>query len=295
MTTRQSHLQQVALIASAVLAPFIFMSSSMKPWRGDRVNTFLGQEIVHPAIVGWHGLVGNLANVWTSYIALSAAAEENIQLKEKLSILQTRLMDYEEQVRQTARLRQLLGLSELRPEKMLVAEVIGTRVNNLFKALRISRGSLDGVKAGMPVIAPDGIVGRVIRTGLKESDVQLLVDFDFNLDVLLQRTRVRGVLNGFSNDLCRLNLQKGAEIRIGDTIITSGIVGGFPKGLKVGRVMRITYESDNVAQIITVEPWVDYRRLEEVMVLHQLDPELQKIVETAGRDWLERTLKSGNG
>lgn len=295
MTTRQSHLQQVALIASAVLAPFIFMSSPMKPWRGDRVNTFLGQEIVHPAIVGWHGLVGNLANVWTSYIALSAAAEENIQLKEKLSILQTRLMDYEEQVRQTARLRQLLGLSELQPEKMLVAEVIGTRVNNLFKALRISRGSLDGVKAGMPVIAPDGIVGRVIRTGLKESDVQLLVDFDFNLDVLLQRTRVRGVLNGFSNDLCRLNLQKGAEIRIGDTIITSGIVGGFPKGLKVGRVMRITYESDNVAQIITVEPWVDYRRLEEVMVLHQLDPELQKIVETAGRDWLERTLKSGNG
>jgi rod shape-determining protein MreC len=59
--------------------------------------------------------------------------------------------------------------------------------------------------------------------------------------------------------------------------------------------MRITYESDNVSQIITTEPWVDYRRLEEVMVLHQLDPELQKIVETAGREWLERTLKSGNG
>ena len=295
MTTRQSHLQQVALIASAVLAPFIFLSSPMKPWRGDRMNTFLGQEIVHPAVMGWDGLVENLRDVWNSYIALSTAAQENAQLKKKLDILQTRLMDYEEQVRQTSRLRQLLGLSELQPEKMLVAEVIGTRVNNLFKALRISRGSLDGVKAGMPVIAPDGIVGRVIRTGLKESDVQLLVDFDFNLDVLLQRTRVRGVLNGFSNDLCRLNLQKGAEIRIGDTIITSGIVGGFPKGLKVGRVMRITYESDNVAQIITVEPWVDYRRLEEVMVLHQLDPELQKIVETAGRDWLERTLKSGNG
>jgi len=295
VTTRQSHLQQVALIASAVLAPFIFLSSPMKPWRGDRMNTFLGQEIVHPAVMGWDGLVENLRDVWNSYIALSTAAQENAQLKKKLDILQTRLMDYEEQVRQTSRLRQLLGLSELQPEKMLVAEVIGTRVNNLFKALRISRGSLDGVKAGMPVIAPDGIVGRVIRTGLKESDVQLLVDFDFNLDVLLQRTRVRGVLNGFSNDLCRLNLQKGAEIRIGDTIITSGIVGGFPKGLKVGRVMRITYESDNVAQIITVEPWVDYRRLEEVMVLHQLDPELQKIVETAGRDWLERTLKSGNG
>ncbi|NBQ52747.1 MAG: rod shape-determining protein MreC [Proteobacteria bacterium] len=295
MTTRQSHLQKVALIASAVIAPFFFLSSTMKPWRGDRVNSIVGQEIIHPAMSTWHGMSTYLASVWQSYIALSGAAEENHQLKEKVAILQTKLMDYEEQVRQTARLRQLLGLSELQPEKMLVAEVIGTRVNNLFKALRISRGSLDGVKAGMPVIAPEGIVGRVIRTGLKESDVQLLVDFDFNLDVLLQRTRVRGVLNGFSNDLCRLNLQKGADIRIGDTIITSGIVGGFPKGLPVGRVMRITYESDNVSQIITAEPWVDYRRLEEVMVLHQLDPELQKIVETAGREWLERTLKSGNG
>lgn len=267
----------------------------MKPWRGDRVNTFLGQEVMHPAVSGWHGITGYVTGIWQTYIGLTQTARENRELKDRLAILQTRLMDYEEQVRQTGRLRQLLGLSELQPEKMLIAEVVGTRVNNLFKALRISRGSLDGVKAGMPVISPDGIVGRVIRTGLKESDVQLLVDFDFNLDVLLQRTRVRGVLNGFSNDLCRLNLQKGAEIRIGDTIITSGIVGGFPKGLKVGRVMRITYESDNVAQIITVEPWVDYRRLDEVMVLRQLDPELQKIVETAGRDWLERTLKSGNG
>lgn len=295
MTTRQSHLQKVALIASAVLAPFFFMSSSMKPWRGDRVNALVGQEVIHPAISIWHGFVTNLSDIWQSYIALSGAAQENQKLQAKIAILQTKLMDYEEQVRQTTRLRQLLGLSELQPEKMLVAEVIGTRVNNLFKALRISRGSLDGVKAGMPVIAPNGIIGRVIRTGLKESDVQLMVDFDFNLDVLLQRTRVRGVLNGFTSELCRLNLQKGAEIRIGDTIITSGIVGGFPKGLPVGRVMRITYESDNVSQIITVEPWVDYRRIEEVMVLHQLDPELEKIVETAGPDWLERTLKSGNG
>lgn len=295
MTLRQNNIQKFSLIGSAVLAPFVFMSSSMKPWRGDLVNTVVGQELLLPATLAWDGSVGSMKAFFESYLTLSGAAQQNRELRDKIAILETKLIDYEEQVRQSARLRKLLKLSELQPEKMLVAEVIGARVNNLFKSLRINRGNLDGVKVGMPVIAPEGIVGRIIRTGLKESDIQLLVDFDFNLDVLLQRTRVRGVLNGYSNDLCRLNLQKGAEIRIGDTIITSGIVGGFPKGHPVGRVMRITYESDNVSQIITVEPWVDYRRLEEVMVLHQLDPELQKIVETAGREWLERTLKSGNG
>jgi rod shape-determining protein MreC len=295
MNARQSHLQKVTLIASAVLAPFVFLSSSMKPWRGDRLNTFLGQEIVYPATAGWHGFSEHLARVWNSYIALTNAAKENAELKSQLATLQTKIMDYEEQVHQTERLRQLLGLTERQPEKMLVAEVVGSRVNNLFKSLRINRGSADGVKAGMPVTSPNGIVGRVIRTGLNESDVQLIVDFDFNLDVLVQRTRVRGVLQGFSDDLCRLHLQKDAEIRIGDTIVTSGIVGGFPKGMQVGRVLRITYESDNVSQIITVDPGVDYRRLEEVMVLRQLDPEIQKIIETAGREWLDRSVKNGNG
>src|SRR5690606_27492566 len=130
---------------------------------------------------------------------------------------------------------------------------------------------------------------------LNYSDIQLLVDGQFKLDVLLQRTRVRGVLSGAALDQCRLQLHKRADIRIGDTIITSGIVGGFPKGLPVGRVMRITYESEHRAQKITVEPWIDYRRLEEVMILFHTDQELQKIIETAGAGWLDQSLSGAAG
>jgi rod shape-determining protein MreC len=147
----------------------------------------------------------------------------------------------------------------------------------------------------MPVVAADGIVGKVIRTGMHFSDVQLLVDSDFHLDVLLQRTRVRGVLSGAARTHCTLQLSKRVEIRIGDTLITSGIVGGFPKGLPVGRVMRITYESDNVAQTIDVEPWIDHRRVEEVMVIFSQDKELEKIVETAGPEWLDKAVGKAQG
>jgi rod shape-determining protein MreC len=160
--------------------------------------------------------------------------------------------------------------------------------------MRISKGEFDGVRIGMPVVTAEGVVGRIIRTGKKFSDVHLLLDSNFNVDVLLQRTRIRGVLKGQgSHGVLKLNRQ--SEIRIGDTIITSGIVGGFAKGLPVGRVVRISYESDNVSQSVRVEPWAEFDQIEEVVVLENHDPELQKIRETAGRTWLKEPFSGSKG
>jgi len=230
---------------------------------------------------------------WQTYVDLSDAADENQRLRTQLAGMQTRIMDYEEQVLENDRLRKLLGFSSRSEKRLIAAEVIGHNDLSQFESIRITRGRSDGVRVGMPVVAADGVVGKVIRTGEHLSDVQLLVDPDFHIDVLLQRTRVRGVLSGAARTQCTLQLHKRVEMRIGDTLITSGIVGGFPKGLPVGRVMRITYETENVAQSITVEPWVDHRRLEEVMVIYNRDPELEKIAETAGPEWIERALSRG--
>jgi len=209
--------------------------------------------------------------------------------------MQARLIAFEELELETERLRRLLGLQRRHHNSLLVGEVIGTATRSPFQSLRVARGAADGVKVGMPVITADGIIGRIIRVGRRFSDVQILVDSSFNMDVLLQRTRIRGILTGMSGEHCQLKLHKRAEIRIGDTIISSGIVGAFPKGLPVGRVMRISYESDNVSQIITVEPWVDYRRIEEVIILNNEDSELKKITETAGPAWIEKTIDGLRG
>ena len=248
------------------------------------------QDALYPVERAWHGLTSWLARGVRIYLDLSDAAEENFALRRQLASLQTRIMDYEEQVLENERLRKLLGFSGRSEEKLLAAEVIGHNEESPFQSIRIARGRSDGVRVGMPVVAADGIVGRVIRTGLAFSDVQLLVDTDFYVDVLLQRTRVRGVLSGAARTHCTLQLHRRVEIRIGDTLITSGIVGGFPKGLPVGRVIRITYETENVAQAISVEPWVDHRRLEEVMVILSEDRELEKIVETAGPAWIDQAI-----
>jgi rod shape-determining protein MreC len=280
------------LIGCALLSPCIFFSSPLRPWETNRTLPLALQEITFPIARGWHATTSYFSEVWRTYFDLRNAARENIALKAKLNLMQVRILDYDEQVQQTSRLRKLLGFAQYYDRKLVVAEVVGGKSTHAFKTLRVARGTSDGVRIGMPVVAADGVVGRVVRASKGIADVQLLVDFDFNIDVLLQRTRVRGVLSGYAGDNCRLNVQKGTEVRIGDTITTSGIVGGFPKGLPVGRVMRISYESDNVSQVITVEPWVDYRRLEEVMILYETDPELQKIFETAGPEWFEKTASN---
>lgn len=285
----------IGALAATLLLPFVFLSSPLKPWSTDHVLAMIAQEITYPIQYVWHYSTEALASTWQRIAELSDASKENQKLRREVAKLRTRTIDYEEQALEVARLRQLLGFSQKYERKLIVAEVVGAARSLPFYGLRISQGSTDDLEVGMPVLSPSGVVGRIIRTGLAFSDVQLLTDSNFNLDVLLQRTRVRGVLRGKRNGGCQLNLNRRADIRIGDTVITSGIVGGFPKGLPVGRVIRISYDSDDVSQSVTVEPWVDYRRVEEVFVLQQRDRELEKIIETAGKEWIRNVIAKPQG
>ncbi len=282
----------LALIVSAVLAPFVFFSTPPRPWKTSAKLASLPHDlVVYPLERAWFTTVTTLCETWQNYVGLIDAADENKHLKAELDSMKTRLLSYNEQVLENERLRALLDFSKRSELTHLPAEVIGHNTFGQFESLRISRGRHHGVKVGMPVVAAEGVVGKVIRTGQFFSDVQLLVDSDFHLDVLLQRTRIRGVISGVDRAFCSLKLRRRVEMRIGDTIITSGIVGGFPKGLPVGRVKRISYDAENVAQQITIEPWIDHNRLEEVTIIFSTDPEIEKIAERAGSEWLEQTIE----
>ncbi len=283
------------LLVASLLTPLFLLSTRMHPWTGSHNLATIVQELVYPFEYVWHSLSQGTVSTWRHYVGLKNAAIENTKLRSQMEQLQVKVIDYEEQALETARLRELLNFSQRFEKSMVVAEVLNGPGHLTFESMRIARGTRAGVKIGMPVVTANGVVGKVIRSGLNFSDVQLLTDSNFNLDVLLQRTRIRGVLRGHMDGRCVLQLERGAEIRIGDTIITSGIIGSFPKGLPVGQVVKITYASENVAQTITVEPWVDHRRVDEVIVLLHEDQELQKILETAGSDWLKDPLRQNTG
>jgi rod shape-determining protein MreC len=280
------------LLVCSLLSPFVVFSSGLKPWVLQSPVGTIVQEIVYPLEYVWDGSVAFVSNTWNHYFDLSDAAKENSRLKGEVNRLSTTLLRYDEQENEISRLRKLLGFMANEETQHVLAEVIGSPRSDPFHTVRISKGYKDGVEVGMPVVTAGGVVGKIIRTGVLFADVQLLVDNNFYLDVLLQRTRVRGVLKGLSGQNCELKLNRRSEIRIGDTIITSGIVGGFPKGVPVGKVVRISYEADNVTQAVLVEPWVDHQQVEEVVVLMSPSKDVSKIIETVGKNWLEQAVKS---
>lgn len=284
---------RVALVTS-LLSPFVLFSSRLTPWQSNNSLILITQEILNPFEIAWHSSIEFISDTWNHYIALTETAKQNSALKSEVILLKTKLLGYEDKLQEISRLRTLLGFTQHFKRNHIVAEVTGSSYHRSFQTLRIGKGELDDVQVGMPVVTAEGVVGRIIRVGLNYSDAHLLIDANFNVDVLLQRSRVRGVLKGMGN-YCVLKLNRRAEIRIGDTIITSGIVGGFAKGLPVGRVVRISYESDHISQIVHVEPWVQFDRIEEVIILENHDPELQKIRETAGKEWIDQPLSEKKG
>ncbi len=280
------------LVVASLLSPFVLFSSSLKSNKSNNVIGWAADNFIYPIQYVWFKSLQFVGDTWAHYIDLSHAAQENAELRHKLEVLNASLLDYQETHEEVGRLRQMLGFNVHHKGEHIVAEVVGMPKNTPFEILRISKGSNAGIRVGMSVINGVGVIGRVIKTGLYHSDVQLLVDGNFYIDVLLQRTRARGVLSGDFSSRCTLKLNRGAEVRIGDTIVTSGLVGSFPKGIPVGKVVRISYELDNITQVISVEPWVNPSQVEEVVVLKDIDANVQKILDTAGESWLEQSIES---
>lgn len=263
--------RNLLFIASVVVIPFLLISIPKTPLRNSLV-----QEIVYPLSQTWHISLSFIAHVWQRYLYLTNTAAENAQLRAEVASLRTKLLLFTEKELELQRLRSLLAFNAQYDTKTLVAKVVSRPQLLPFKSVRINRGKSAGVRVGMPVAAVAGVIGRVVRVGSRFADVQLLIDSNFFVDVLVQRTRVRAVLRG-DLQACRLEIPQATDLRIGDTIVTSGILGYFPKGIPVGQVTEIKYVEGEVAQQVAVQPWVELQQVEEVSVFLQRSPYLALI------------------
>jgi len=129
----------------------------------------------------------------------------------------------------------------------------------------------DAVRAGMPVLSGQGLVGLVQRASGRSCEVQLIVDRRTAVDVIIQRTGARGMLRGTGEDeryMARIQyLGREDVLRVGDLVHTSGLGQRFPPSILVGRVTRIVREDFGLYQEVEVSPAVDFSRLEEVLIL----------------------------
>jgi rod shape-determining protein MreC len=203
-----------------------------------------------------------------SYLLLWNTQENNKVLALENRRLLNELASFQEVARVNDRLRQLVDFNGPMTGKKIIARVIAQDVSPEFRMLRLNKGADQGVEAGMAVVALEGVVGRVTRVGRGFCDVLSLLDGSSAIDAILQRNRVRGVIEGQGGQqLAMKYLRRTDPVEEGDLIVSSGIGGLFPKGLTIGKVVSVKKKNYGISQTVEVVPSVDFNRLEEVTII----------------------------
>ena len=206
-------------------------------------------------------------DIWHQYFYLVSVTRQNQLLGTQLN----QAFEVNNQWRETelanTRLRNLLGFEQTIAEMAVAAEVIGKDPSAWFKTVIIDKGRADGLTTSLPVVMPQGIAGQVIEVSNHYSKVMLVIDRNSAVDALVQRTRARGVIKGDSTDRCRLEfVLRKSDVRVGDTVVSSGLDGVYPKGLRIGFVSEVIEHDADIFHEVIVTPFVDFEKLEEVLV-----------------------------
>ena len=209
-----------------------------------------------------------IKGIWRHYFNLILVSEENDQLKKQLARDQEMKNEWVEARMANDRLRRLMDIGKGFSQELVYAEVIGRDPTAWFKTVIINKGYKDNVAVGMPVLVPEGIVGQIVDVSGRYAKVLLIVDQNSAVDALVQRTRARGLVKGEFADQCRLEfVLRKEDVKVGDAIVTSGLDNVFPKGLAIGEIKEVTDETTEMFHTITVAPYVDFEKLEELLVL----------------------------
>jgi rod shape-determining protein MreC len=259
------------LIAAAILLiAFIFYSLNLKDKEHANLFERTVLNISSPLFSVIASINTGASGIWKDYLDLVEVRKENKILRESVKVLNSRIIESREALLANERLNKLLGIKNSLHTPSLAAKVIGEDSSPWFKTILINRGAGDGLKEGMPVIASDGIIGQLVKVAEGSSRVLLITDHASGVAGIIQRSRARGVVKGKGDGTCSLEFSLATEdVTVGDTVITSGIGGIFPKGLNIGEVSMVKKGEYGIFQTVEIRPTVNLARLEEVLVLLQ--------------------------
>lgn len=215
--------------------------------------------------------IGFTQSVWETYFMTVLAVKENIELRKQVGKIIEIKNQYEELELENTRLKKFVNFTSRVPDIFVAAQIIARDPSPWFKTIMIDKGARDGLAKGSPVLVSEGIVGQIIKVAKNYSRVLLITDRNSAVDALVQNSRVRGIVKGNSEDNCSFvyALRKD-EVKQGETIISSGLDQVFPKGLKIGRILKVTKVHSQLFQDIIIETSVDFDKIEEVLVLKNI-------------------------
>ena len=194
---------------------------------------------------------------------------ENHQLRSRLTQLQIESDALQAERIENVRLRRLLHLEERHPYDLVAASVVARSLDRLGGSLTIDKGTADGVEPGRAVLTPDGLVGRAERSTPHETRVLTLLNRDCAVAARIERTRVDGVLEWEFGSQPVLNLRyisSQEDVQVGDRVVTSGLGGIFPAGIRIGTVAKVALDPNGLMKEVLIDPAVDFRSVEEILV-----------------------------
>ena len=255
------------LLAAVVLGHIILISAQVNSRAGvpvlEQVTLGLFSEVQRAAAAAVDGVRG----AWHGYVDLRGVQAQNLALKAELDALRVRLQEEHALAERSRQLQRLLELRDRTSLSVVAAEVVGGGTSPDFQTVTIGRGTGDGLRTDMAVLAPEGVVGRVVTPTSRAAKVQLLIDRNAAAGAIVERSRAQGLVVGVGDGRLRLDyMSELSDVAVGDTVVTSGIDGIFPKGFVIGRVESIERVGGAYREIV-VTPAVDFSSLEEVLVV----------------------------
>jgi len=260
--------QRTGWLFMAVIVGHILLISA-------QVNTQRGVPLLEEVTFGTFAEVQRAATSaiatvhdnWINYVALQDVRAENARLKEENAALQVGLQQERALAQQSRTLQSLLDLKTAVQLKTTSASVIAGGASPEFRTMTIDKGTGDGLASDMAVLAPAGVVGRIIMPARRAAKVQLLIDRDAAAGAIVERSRAQGVVVGTGTDRFRLDHVPGAaDVQVGDRVVTSGIEGIYPKGFLIGQIQSIDRQSGEFTNVV-VDPAVQFSELETVLVV----------------------------
>ena len=212
------------------------------------------------------------------FLNFSDVRDENKELKKENDKLKAEIDEYSKLKEENERLQKVLNFKDEKNNYDYIGtNIIGISGDSILNGYIVDRGKDDGIEKGMVVISADGLVGQVSSVGKNWAIVQCIVNENVKVAVMVDSTRENtGILQGykdyFNNNLAKvLNLPMDSEVKEGDVIVTSGLVGYYPKEIKIGEVVSVEEDRVKVMKSAIVKPYVDFNKIEELFIVAPKD------------------------
>jgi len=264
-------LAQVVLLGMQVRRP----EPGMPDGHNVRLWRYLVTSVITPPERLAHNIGKSVRSVWSNYIYLRDLRQQNLSLTQENDRLRLEQASLAQDAQAGQRLRELLDFRGRYIDKTVAAQVIGTSGTDQARDIFIDKGSKDGLEVQMPVITPEGIVGKIKNVYPHSAQVLLISDQTSGTGVLLESTRVRGVMKGDpSGQPQMVNISPDDRIKPGEPVITSGGDEVYPPGMPVGVVDRVVPDPDSSYVNVVIKPNSDLGALEEVLVVVQFSDKM---------------------